>query len=402
MNDYITALEASLRSAAAREYPSQTSAGSTNNKQPTPAGGQPARDTARHRWWRSPLAIFAILLLGGGSTAAAVSILTQSSAPLSGPVPGVTARGPALTPPSQTLRSPLRALRLRYDIPLTPNLEPGYAGWCSYPIFSITGSVDDTGGGTCSPAAPPGAPVILGGGEPISNELPFARSTESRHRAGAQELNLIWLVVSARVASVRINPRQIVAARADPRLPTEWKAVVAFATFPPNQIRPTPLDRYGRALRSPASPLLNPASGSLAPVVTLTPGAFSPGPCAIDRVSLKSVIAQWEVVAKTAPSLGADVPSSTLSSCARSWFSIRGQTEAPSAAVLLNAQNPNRPAPPLPGISPTRTPGVFSEPSAEILARRVGRAWLVVQSKSTALGQRLLNSIRVRGASMNP
>jgi hypothetical protein len=82
---------------------------------------------------RSPLALLAVVVLASGSTTAAVALLIMRSAALTGTVPGQLGR-------------------LRYDIPLAPDLEPGHAGWCSYPLFSITGSIDDAGAGTCSPA----------------------------------------------------------------------------------------------------------------------------------------------------------------------------------------------------------------------------------------------------------
>jgi hypothetical protein len=107
-------------------------------------------------------------------------------------------------------------------------------------------------------------------------------------------------------------------------------------------------------------------------------------------VHLAEVTAQWEVVATSTPALEATVERGTLFSCARSWFSIKGQSEAPSAAYLLNARDPSRTAPPPPGLIPTKQPGVFSEPSAEITAKRVGPGWLVVQSRSSALARMIL------------
>jgi hypothetical protein len=109
------------------------------------------------------------------------------------------------------------------------------------------------------------------------------------------------------------------------------------------------------------------------------------------------VTAQWEVVATRTPALGTTVADGTLFSCARSWFSISGQSATPSAAFLLNAQTPQRPAPPPPGLTPTNQLGVFTSPSAEILAKRVGVGWLIVQSRSITLAWKLLDAIRVDG-----
>jgi hypothetical protein len=43
---------------------------------------------------------------------------------------------------------------------------------------------------------------------------------------------------------------------------------------------------------------------------------------------------------------------------------------------------------------------VFSDRSAEIVAKRVGPGWLVVQSQSAALARRLLGAIRVGGSAI--
>jgi hypothetical protein len=80
MTDYITALEDSLRLAAAREYASQSPSPSVD-RQGIVSEERPTRPSRRSRWWRSPMAIFAILILGGASTAAAVTLLTERSAP---------------------------------------------------------------------------------------------------------------------------------------------------------------------------------------------------------------------------------------------------------------------------------------------------------------------------------
>ncbi len=383
MSDYIARLEASLREAAAREYPTREAPAQILSGETT-AGRERLRwRRAGSRWWRSPLAILAAVVLGGGSTAAAIALLQRGSAPLTGSVPGLLTR-------------------LRYDIPLTPDLEPGNAGWCSYPIFAITGTIAAGGAGTCSPAVWPGAPVIIGGGEPISNEQALLRQTGHRLSARQGQLQLFWMVVSSRVAAVRLDAHEVVASRPDARLPWGWRAVVAFTSVAPNRLQPVPLDRYGRAINvsSTSSSRVIPGSGGVSPVRTYTPGSSSPAPCSIGRARLASVTAQWEVVATTTPTLGSAVVRDTLFSCARSWFSIKGQTQAPSAAVLLNAQDPRRLAPLLPGLRPTDRPGILSDASAEIVAKRVGRAWLVVQSQSVSLGKMLLGALRIGGSSL--
>ena len=136
MSDYITRLEASF----APRPPGSTRKGNAR----WDVSGKVVR-RGRARSVAGPVGVVEIAVgglgagPGRGSTAAAVAVLSTNSAPLTGTVPGLLGR-------------------LRYDIPLTPDLEPGDAGWCSYPIFAITGSIEDAGAGTCSPAVPPGAP----------------------------------------------------------------------------------------------------------------------------------------------------------------------------------------------------------------------------------------------------
>ncbi len=389
MSDYIDSLEQALRDAAVREYRTARSDGASPHRAQAGSDHRQVASTTRPRWRRrwSPLAVVVAVLLVSGSAAGAIAaILGTGSAPLTGAVPGITAQ------------------LLRYDIPITPDLEPGDAGWCSSPIFSIRNGVTDAAGGdTCSPPAPAGVPVILAGGEPISNERDFLRQAGRALDARQGQLNLFWMVVSSNVAAVRLGPGDVVTSRQDPRLPAGWRAVVAFVrgvspTFP----QPVPLDRGGRPIvqRNTTLSRVSPGSGGVAAARSYDPGGTTPSPCSIHAVRLPSVTAQWEVVATTAPALGSAVARNLLFSCARSWFSIKGQSNAPSAAILLNAQDPRRRAPRPPGLRPTDQPGVFSNASAEIVAKRVGRAWLVVQGQSVTLSKMLLSTLRVGGSSL--
>ncbi len=371
MSDYIESLEQALRDAAVREYQ-------------TPTG----RAQGRRRWSTLGVLLAAALLASGSAAAAIATFLDTGSAPLTGAVPGITAQ------------------LLRYDIPITPDLEPGNAGWCSEPRFSIkNGAADTSGGGTCSPAASPDAPVILAGGEPISNERDLLARAHRRLTNHEGQIGLFWMVVSSRVAAVRLRPGDVVSSRRDPRLPAGWRAVVAFApglSSIGSNFAPLPLDRTGHPIveRPPVSSLESLSSGGVTATRSYDPAGTAPTPCSIQAVHRSSVTAQWEVVATRAPALGPAVAGNVLFSCARSWFSIRGQSQAPSAAVLLDAQDPRHSAPPLPGLKPAGSPGVFIDASAQIVARRVGRAWLVVQGQSVALSRMLLSSLRVGGTLM--
>jgi hypothetical protein len=106
------------------------------------------------------------------------------------------------------------------------------------------------------------------------------------------------------------------------------------------------------------------------------------------------------VTATRVPTLGSRVAANVLFSCARSWYSIKGYSEAPSAAILLSARDPHGAAPVLPGLTATSRPGVFAEDGGAdgpLLAKRVGRAWLVVQGPSRAIDAMLLASLRAEG-----
>ena len=92
MSDYITRLDASLRHAAAHEYQNGNESAAVPPAGTCAARGRPRRWRIWSRWRRSPLALVAVLALAGGSTAAAVVLLSARSAPLTGTVPGLLAR----------------------------------------------------------------------------------------------------------------------------------------------------------------------------------------------------------------------------------------------------------------------------------------------------------------------
>ena len=131
--------------------------------------------------------------------------------------------------------------------------------------------------------------------------------------------------------------------------------------------------------------------------------ALDARPCSIRTSPLPWVKASWQVIATRAPTLGSAVEPNVLFSCARSWYSIKGSTKAPSAAILLDARDQQRVAPALPGLQATTHPGVFSEDGGAdgpLLARRVGRAWLVVQGPSISTDAMLLGALRAEGTAV--
>ena len=168
------------------------------------------------------------------------------------------------------------------------------------------------------------------------------------------------------------------------------------------QIDPVALDSAGRVIAMPSN-------GGTPTIVRAMTRSVKPGrpaaasPCSIHAPHLPTVTASWGVLATNVPTLGASVSANVLFSCARSWYSIKGYTEAASAAILLDAQHPHRVAPALPGLTPTGHPGIFAEDGGAdgpLLATRVGRGWLVVQGPSTSIDAMLLGALRAEGTAV--
>ena len=385
MNDHLGELQQALSDAATREYGTRE-----RNCQPQRVRVLPEDDygsKARRAWVRSlrrwpSLALVALALTISATAAAAIVVLVDrgGSAPLSGTVPSLRA--------------------LHYDVPLTPDLEAGHAGWCSDPRFSIT-SVRSPydGGGTCAPSYLPGTPILLAGEEPISNAKNLLKSSHTPVTVQQGRMNLFWAIVTSRVAAVRLSPGQVVVPRTDDRLPSEWKAVIAFVS---GQIDPVALNSSGHVIREPPNRGL--PTITRARTRSVGPGTLvASSPCSIHAPRIPDVTASWGVLATHVPRLGSSVSANVLFSCARSWYSIKGYTEAPSAAILLSARNPRRAAPALPGLTPTGRPGIFSEDGGAdgpLLARRLGRAWLVVQGPSTSIDAMLLGALRAEGTAV--
>jgi len=377
VSDHLSQLESALSDATIREYSSHG-----RSRTPTDELLRPGR-SSRIRWgahqrWPAVAVVAALLALVASAAAALVVFAKNSSEPLTGAVP---------------------ALRLlRYDVPVTPDLEAGDAGWCSSPRFTISGApAPFSGGGTCAPAYAPGTPILLAGGEPLSNAIDLFKAAHARLSRKQGQVNLFWSVVSARVAAIRLKPGLVVAGRRDPRLASGWSAVVTFVS---GQLDPVPLDTAGHVIpKTGAPPQL-----TQAPVRKYTPSTDSrSSPCVIRPPRLPWVTASWGVLATSAPHLGSKVDPNVLFSCARSWYSVVGASSSPSAAILLNARDPHRLAPAPPGLRSTAQAGVFIEDggaSGPILATRRGRAWLLVQGPSINTDIALLHTLRIEGSAL--
>ena len=308
MSDYVGQLERALSDAATREYGS--SARSRVSRREMALRARDASFRARHGRWRSPhrwpgFAVAGVVLaLAASAAAAVVGLVDRGSAPLTGTVPGLSV--------------------LHYDVPVTPDLEAGFAGWCSYPRIAISSVPPPaSGAGTCAPSYSPAAPIVLAGGEPISNaeDLLKASHTHVTERQGAT--NLFWAIVPSRVAALRVGPGYVVAARRDDRLPPGWKAVIAFVS---GQVHPVALDSSGRVI---------PEVGTAPQLTRAATHAYEPGssaassPCSIRIPRLPNVTATWGVVAARVPTLGTAVEANVLFSCARSLVLDQGLQRGP-------------------------------------------------------------------------
>ena len=267
------------------------------------------------------------------------------------------------------------------------------------PALLITGVRSPySGGGTCAPSYRPGTPILLAGGEPDQQRAEPLEVLAHPGDGAQDHTNLFWAIVTSRVAAVRLSPRHIVSARRDDRRPAGWKAVIAFVS---GQTDPVALDSTGHVIREPPGGAL-PTTARVATRTVEAGSRATSSPCSIDAPRLLDVTASWAVSTRV-PRLGSSVTANALFSCARSWYSIKGYTEAPSAAILLGARDPHGAAPALPGLKPTVQPGIFLEDGGAdgpLLARRIGHAWLVVQGPSTSIDAMLLGALRIGGTAV--
>lgn len=392
MNGYFDRLGEELRRATELRYAPGGRESSDAN-----SGGRLSRLRRRGQRFalgRWPRRGVLVVLVAGGTAAAATIPLLGGSHRLAGAVPQV---------PRAALLDHRLPNGLRYAVPVTPDLEAGDAGWCTYPVFSLPRSAKLLGGGgACAPASA-GSVTIVAGGSALTNILngPLGPRT-MRQAAGLnyfmrQAAWLNFFVVSDRVASIKLGAASFVPA-ADPELAPGWRAIVTFTrglTTAPMRF----LDRHGRSInQNQGQPVES------VPVTTVNPGRLPRAVCALGSSDLPGLGSAWEVVANSAPSRGARVAPDVLFSCARAWYAFPRAHAVYSAAILLNAQHPARRAPNLPGLTPSIRPGDYEEAArtaGHITAHRIGNAWLLVQGPDEQLRSALLHNISATGAGLH-
>ena len=377
----------------------------------------PAR-RKRWDWFRPsrPVALVLAALVLAGSAAAAVLSLSESK-PLVGRVPG------AITPASLG--------GYHYRIAVTPVLFAGTAGWQPWIVYNSPGTHGYGDRGTPLPTSPifaVGGPTMVARGETVA-----------------------YVLTGPQVWAVRIGSRTI-RTISSPALPTGDRAGVFFVPAqgpglfipglppgpPPGAAHPPPtkkapalvlLDRSGRVI--PIELLVPPPPGPPGPptVTWMSPDAVTrwwplpfgtvpyhhpgyhgrtrpaPGVCELAQHGLPALHAQWgHTVTWISPVH--DALGEVFLSCIDAAYYLHGWPF--DAAVLLDGHRPGQVLGPIPGAQPVPGQPVIVDlatgqfPSSlftrnfGLTAKRVGKAWLVVQGGS-GLAQRIqvLNALRI-------
>jgi hypothetical protein len=230
----------------------------------------------------------------------------------------------------------------RYRVAVMPDLNTGAIGWCGSVTIRRSGG-DTIGGRGCGPAGPPGTHVLAGGGLIGTGGISFA-------------------VVDTAVATVVFGSRRVTPRR-DPAVPAPWRVAVA----PGRDGELKLFDKHGRELKEPAY------GGHDARGKAVDPDHPPKARCAIHAASLPGLRAQSARLLATIATRPAIVPA--YLTCATTVYYL-GKWRV-RAAVLLNAADPDAPAPPLP-------------PDLNLDAKRAGTGWLVAFGADKASRRKVL------------
>ncbi len=370
-----------------------------------------ARPGWRHGARALALLAFMALLTGGAAAATVLLGGTHSSAPLAG----------ALPEPRQSLG------RTSYRIAFTPDIAGGHVGWCDQVDFTTRarslghGHFERQYGGGASGCG--SGPTVA---EPFidADVVGGSGGREGRHFS----YQVAYYLTAPRVVAVRASPTLTILTRPEPRLPDGYRVAVGFPEVEhggsPQAIgafKPVALTADGRELATRRLPGGTPwvpdptISWQRSPRVGLHTLFMIPrdagrargqrvlvrrspptGTCAIDSSRLHDARQQLgNVVLRVRPV--PQVIGRAYLSCIDTEITDRGW--AVDVALLLDAHHPGTLPAPLPGATPVAGhPGVVNEQSGifgDITGRRVGDAWLVVESsnrlalRTSALPQRL-------------
>jgi hypothetical protein len=292
----------------------------------------------------------------------------------------VTAVNPPTTmpaaPPAQG--GPGIPSSLRYTMSLGPSIAGGSAGWCV--------TIQPVGVGTCGSVPEPGAPIWSG---------IFGAFSQAAH--GVTDI----MITTPQVATVRVNGGNAIRTVRGRGLPFGYRSVAVFipttAATPPVSGTPGPLsgptvpdaqafDARGQQLAQ------RPVQGYRLNARYWQPPQRPPsGACTMTATGITGLSAQWGHVVTALHRFPRIDPHVLVSCIDTEYYLNRWPLDA---AVLLNAADPHRPAPPLPSARAIPGhPGLFSAPGDDhgtLTARRTGRAWLVVAGGSNLLQRELV------------
>jgi hypothetical protein len=311
---------------------------------------QAAARAPRRRRVRPLLLLAAALAIGGTAAAAVVSQTSEPSAPLTGTVPRAK--------PSAPLRT--------YSVAIFPWLSAGNPSWCTRMRIMRGGHYIVAASG-CGPA-PVGDTFLRGGG--IEGAGP----------------GIAAYVVGPDVAAVRFEKDRKVLTRVDPRIPKPWRVVVAFT--PPRQLPApaslaVPLDANDHPLHEPPEKLQGALRTNKRRLHTIPAHGCAllggPRPRFVDIAPIRTK----RPIATVGPAFRA---------CYVASYGI-GRRYL-QAALLVDATDPDRPAPAFPNAVDAGD-GTVHVPGA-MLARRAGNAWIVVRAGPPDVRRRLLAQLRAR------
>lgn len=408
MTPYFEQLREELATATERRY----RAGGAESR----GRSEQTRRASRGGVRRGPMVLVVVGVLAGASAAAATVRLLGEPLGLTGTVPPAALRSVRGHGSAVPGGAGAALAGLRYAVTVTPDIEPGQAGWCGSPVYMAAGGrAELQGGSACAPAASGGSEGVAGG-EPLANLASGSLAGEAgSHAASARSLldremrrrldgreaaaQLQWFVFAPPASAVRIGAR-IYPLSPNPDLPAGWRALVLFATTGPNSI--VALDGRGRP-RAP-SPVgaiehVQALLGAI-PIRHVDPRHPGDSGCRLGPSRLAGAATEWEAVAQSAPTLGGQVPAGTFFSCARAWYALSDPHAVYSAALLLDAQDPARRAPELAGLSPASAPSEFEMDAAtggRFSARRTGNGWLIVEGPDARVRHELLGRVVAGG-----
>jgi hypothetical protein len=265
------------------------------------------------------MAVLAVLLLGG-TTAGAVITLSRSK-----PLTGTLAQGPSGSGPSH------------YRISVFPYMNVGWSGWCSSAVFNSHSSREATDYG-CAPVESSG-PVVAGGGS-----------------FGDQTADYSYGIVSDAVASVHWKGK-LVQPISDPRLPPRTRAyfVVAPADYGRPERLPKLFDSNGHEIPQPL--IFRANAVEHLPQIAVDPRNPGAAKCAVRASSVARLVPLTETLTTPAP-WPRHQPGAFLA-CANATYRLDGTVLA--LAVLVDATDAERAAPPLPELRPDPShPGLLT------------------------------------------